>query len=89
MGSEERVASGDRAPDSRGRNRVGRAVHDDDWYHRRPASGLDGRRVPSHHRTPGREDEDADNNAMTMLIDQDMGPQKTSGKGTDATSTSG
>jgi PTS system N-acetylglucosamine-specific IIC component len=28
-------------------------------------------------KTPGREDDDADNSAMAMLIDQDMGPRKT------------
>jgi PTS system N-acetylglucosamine-specific IIC component len=44
-------------------------------------------------RTPGREDEDDDNNAMTMLIDQDMGPRKSEGTGqgtaTDASPSSG
>ncbi|MGA9103629.1 PTS transporter subunit EIIC [Aeromicrobium sp.] len=36
-------------------------------------------------KTPGREDEDDENNAMTMLIDQDMGPRK----GADASPSTG
>ena len=40
-------------------------------------------------RTPGREDEEADNNAMTMLIDQDMGPRRSEDPGTDAEPSSG
>jgi PTS system N-acetylglucosamine-specific IIC component len=36
-------------------------------------------------KTPGREEEEADDNAMTWLIDQDMGPKK----GADSTPSSG
>ena len=44
-------------------------------------------------RTPGREDENDENNAMTMLIDQEMGPRKDpdtgAAKGPDTASSSG